>query len=325
MRAALERLVELHAADAGWGPIWGDAIAAARAALAQPEGEGPSERIISIAKAVQECAFSWEPDARLIGNVCAEDVADLCAAALTRWGRPVTPPAPDSPAESLAARPLLEKVARLDNSVGITVAEVRQLAGQAAAWLRSNPPGQPVAIEPRGCPTPGACSCVVPTAPPAPEHAGGSNNDEQREAVCAAVTEALGNAYDCLRVWCAWGVGTMGPDDFVLVADDDDRVAEIADAAIEAMRPAGPPAPAGVPVAVAVAVSERLPDPRPESEGGDCDAEGRCWWFSPPACGAHKIRRRSCWTLDSEAMEGDSHWRPASAIPLPWAGEAPNV
>jgi hypothetical protein len=54
----------------------------------EPGEEGPSERIISIAKAVQECAFTHEPDARLIGNVCAEDVADLCTAALA------TPPAP---------------------------------------------------------------------------------------------------------------------------------------------------------------------------------------------------------------------------------------
>jgi hypothetical protein len=55
---------------------------------------GPSERIVSIAKAVQECAFAHEPDARLIGNVCAEDVADLCNAVLARWGRPAAPPAP---------------------------------------------------------------------------------------------------------------------------------------------------------------------------------------------------------------------------------------
>ena len=75
------------------------------------------------------------------------------------------------------------------------------------------------------------------------------------------------------------------------------------------------PAPAVVPVAV----SERLPDSRPESEGGECDEEGRCWWFSPPACGPHKIR--PCWTLDSEAMEGDTHWVRASNIPLPQAGE----
>jgi hypothetical protein len=56
-----------------------------------------------------------------------------------------------------------------------------------------------------------------------------------RERVCEAVATALGDAYDCLRVWSAWSVGTMGPDDFVPVANDDDRVGEIADAAIAAM------------------------------------------------------------------------------------------
>jgi hypothetical protein len=60
-------------------------------------GKGPSERIVSIAKAVQEHAVGWEPDARLIGNVCAEDVADLCSAALARWGRPTPQPIPATP------------------------------------------------------------------------------------------------------------------------------------------------------------------------------------------------------------------------------------
>jgi len=97
---------------------------------------------------------------------------------------------------------------------------------------------------------------------------------------------------------------------------------EMLDRAATLLSQLSAPAPAVVPVEKGpVAVSERLPDPRPESEGGDCDAEGRCWWFSPPAFGAHKIRLRSCWTLDSETMEGDTHWRPASAIPLPQAGE----
>lgn len=59
--------------------------------------------------------------------------------------------------------------------------------------------------------------------------------DEQREKVCEAVAEALGEAYDCTRVWSAWSYNTMGPDDFALVAEDDSRVAEIADAAIKAV------------------------------------------------------------------------------------------
>jgi len=89
---------------------------------------------------------------------------------------------------------------------------------------------------------PAATEMVPSAASPAPEHAGGSINDEQREAVREAVAQALSNAYDCHRVWEAWEVGTMGSDDFSLVAEDDNRVAEIADAAIEAMRPSAPPA-----------------------------------------------------------------------------------
>lgn len=58
------------------------------------------------------------------------------------------------------------------------------------------------------------------------------------EAVIDAVAESLGDAYDCWRVWSAWSYGTMGPDDFSMVAEDGDRVAEIATAAIEAYRAA---------------------------------------------------------------------------------------
>ncbi|MFY4037918.1 hypothetical protein ACOTJL_19410 [Achromobacter xylosoxidans] len=60
----------------------------------------------------------------------------------------------------------------------------------------------------------------------------------QKEAVMDAIADALGDAYDCTRVWHAWSYGTMGPDDFALVAADPSRVAEIATAAIAAMRPA---------------------------------------------------------------------------------------
>jgi hypothetical protein len=60
----------------------------------------------------------------------------------------------------------------------------------------------------------------------------------QKEAVMDAIADALGDAYDCMRVWAAWGVGTMRQDDFRLVADDAGRLGEIADAAIAAMRPA---------------------------------------------------------------------------------------
>ncbi|MHA6837626.1 hypothetical protein [Ralstonia pseudosolanacearum] len=70
---------------------------------------------------------------------------------------------------------------------------------------------------------------------PAAEAAQAWLSDEQREKVHDAVRDALGNAHDCKRIWSAWRMGTMSEDDFVLVTEDDSRVAEIADAAIDAI------------------------------------------------------------------------------------------
>ena len=57
---------------------------------------------------------------------------------------------------------------------------------------------------------------------------------EGREAVIEAVAESLGDAYDCTRVWSAWGYRTMSEDDFSRVAEDRSRLEEIADAALAA-------------------------------------------------------------------------------------------
>jgi hypothetical protein len=68
-------------------------------------------------------------------------------------------------------------------------------------------------------------------------------SDEQMDKVRDAVAGALGDAYDCLRVWSAWGVGTMRSGDFSLVAEDSERVNEIANAAVLALaapEPSGP-------------------------------------------------------------------------------------
>ena len=58
---------------------------------------------------------------------------------------------------------------------------------------------------------------------------------EQAEKADEAIREALGDAYDCMRVWSAWSVGTMRPDDFWPVADSDERVAEIRNAVLQAL------------------------------------------------------------------------------------------
>lgn len=78
-------------------------------------------------------------------------------------------PTPPADPDALAARPLLEAVAQMGDCIGQhTVGQIMALSNRAASWLNENPPGQPVAIEPRGCPTPGACSCVQPVAPTPP-------------------------------------------------------------------------------------------------------------------------------------------------------------
>lgn len=52
------------------------------------------------------------------------------------------------------------------------------------------------------------------------------------EQIDCAIADALGDACDCQRVWSAWSVGTMGAEDFVRVAGDPERIAEIREAAL---------------------------------------------------------------------------------------------
>ena len=59
---------------------------------------------------------------------------------------------------------------------------------------------------------------------------------EQAEKADEAIREALGsNAFDCVRAWSAWEHGTMSNGDFWLIAESDERVAEIRNAAAAAL------------------------------------------------------------------------------------------
>jgi hypothetical protein len=93
-----------------------------------------------------------------------EEWARICA-----MGKETAAAPPVAPVGALAARALLERVAAMADRIGAhTVGDIATISDRAAAWLRDNPPGQPVAIEPRGCPAPGACSCMEPAPPAAP-------------------------------------------------------------------------------------------------------------------------------------------------------------
>jgi len=59
-------------------------------------------------------------------------------------------------------------------------------------------------------------------------------NTESIEALRTKAQDAV-VAYDCGRCWSAWGWGTMGEEDFTMVAENPDRVTEITDAVLEAV------------------------------------------------------------------------------------------
>jgi hypothetical protein len=158
IRQALERLQQYAAAHPEHDTA--ELVAAALATLAaeRPAPAEPDTDADPIRQAL-ESLLAAEAYIHVAGPeyVQAREAARTALAA--------EPPEPD-PRKALAARPLLEAVARMGDRIGQhTVGEIRTISDRAAAWLAENPPGQPVAIEPRGCPTPGACSCVEPPAP----------------------------------------------------------------------------------------------------------------------------------------------------------------
>jgi len=171
------------------------------------------------AELVEKIKYTW-------GDI-PEDVLDL----LDRVSTALAQPEPESASTHLAARPLLERVACIDQR---TVGEIIAISNQAEAWLSGNPPGQPVAIEPRGCPTPGACSCVEPAAQPEPEGV----TEEQWDAI----KERLWDNYET--------VGNQG-ERFMYEGDFYDAL----DVARQDLARFGRPA------AKPVLVAERLPEP----------------------------------------------------------------
>ena len=207
----------------------------ARAALSQPEPEEPTdEELLELMPETMRDEFSYAAkicsDATggqvkpRIFRVCLNTAAlEFARAVLARWGRPT-----QQPAEALAARPLLEQVARMGDCIGAhTVAEISTISDRARTWLQENPPGQPVAIEPRGCPIPGACACVEPAPQPVADGEVGElvaalrsqradyleklqelTNESTGHPQPIPVSERLPGAGDCIRRgaddWC-WG------------------------------------------------------------------------------------------------------------------------
>lgn len=68
-------------------------------------------------------------------------------------------------------------------------------------------------------------------------HPAGSQGvaEDVKQRLRDSISEALGEALDCTRVWEAWGYGTMSQNDFHPVNDDPDRLEELVDAALSVL------------------------------------------------------------------------------------------
>ncbi|QOI04568.1 hypothetical protein [Pseudomonas savastanoi] len=56
----------------------------------------------------------------------------------------------------------------------------------------------------------------------------------ERETLRDVIAAVIGgDAYDCTRVWSAWGVGTMSDDDFVPIVEQEERLYELVDACLD--------------------------------------------------------------------------------------------
>ena len=305
---------------------------------AEPVGEGPSERDVA----------EWINGLPLWHGATRDELTGIVLKAFTHWGRPAARPAPAPPAEALAARPLVGQMARLGRLGLPTVGEIITISSRAAAWLRENPPGQPVAIEPRGCPIPGACSCVEP-APPAPLEVG----DRERLRIMAAgirygytaghedTVEACYGEPDAVAADYApeilgeLGIAPAAPvveeiGELVKWLEEESEAyrqicgsnlasTNLARAATQLHRQQHLLTLAGTELDRLMAQQQAAPAPAvvPVGEGpgpgkGDLDAEGTCWVWNFTA---------HTWGLFRLDLTAHSHWLPAHAIPLPQGGE----
>jgi hypothetical protein len=185
-----------------------------------------------------------------------------------------------------------------------------RFADEARALLaQSEPEGPP--LEPRGCPTPGACSCPTsPTVPPELIRA-----LELAEAELADISDAKARAaQDLPRIRIAldrWGhlaqPKPKGPTVMEIIDLADEIEAEElgqVDLVRRALARWGRPAIEPVPV------SERLPGE------GDCDPSFQCWWFTPSE------EKWILWPIKWVGPEC-SHWLPHYALPIPTFTETP--
>ncbi len=289
-----------------------------------------------------------DPERNLGRVLCESDFGATARAILTRWSRPAAPPplpanyidrehqgedlellqtfyqacnAEGGTADEIHLRGLRAVLAARPTT--LPAPEVGEVAGLSEYEWKDIGDGRPVRVQ--RCDKCGVCPSNVDdcgrfgdsrcpyfgvdamASPPAPEVG-------EVEELVAALTEP----------------GDPFPEYRTLTSEQADRIAAplqqqqhllgLACAELDRMGAfSAAPAPAVAPVAV----SERLPDPRPEAEGGDCDDDGFCWFgYGYRLPGEDEKDSYAMWMLmpPEESRYGEV-WVRASAIPLPQVGE----
>jgi hypothetical protein len=293
----------LAAADeyAGMNPYMrlDNAMKAARAALAEPEGEGPSER--DIAEILEHLEWKRLPQAEGTGNSL---LLDLALAVLARWGHPA-PPAPEAGEVKELVAALKEPGDPFPEHRTITSEE----ADRAATLLQQQAaPAHavvPVAVSDALIEAECALSDVAEGEPEC-DDGDPAQWSEQRCAETLAIIRPVMKLHK---------IRTSEWPPQPLPQAEEVEVAKLVDSlqfrrAATLIQQLSAPAPAAVPVPV----SERLPGAK------DWDVCGRCWMFDP--CDRGWWAYRSALPSDDELGRPPwTHWLPAHAIPLPQAGE----
>ncbi|CAD7379503.1 hypothetical protein X12_001576 [Xanthomonas arboricola] len=168
------------------------------------------------------------------------------------------------------------------------------------------------------------------------EHSGNSGQlqgaEDLRQAVHHALGQALGDSYDCTRVWEAWQVGTMIQDDFSLITDDSDRMWEITDAVMAALAARQP-----------VGVEPVAWQWRSRVKGGAWDAwengrygsepapfmevQHRALYTAPPALAAVPVDVRDAlnWLIGTAALHDRQAAEPYVEVMRTWLAAAPQL
>jgi hypothetical protein len=115
--------------DCDDGAIFGtDLVTRAHAALAEPVGERPSDEELDLLVIAIQALVPHQPDATTHNLASVNRGREILSAALSRWGRPTTPPAPEPVAVAEKSRISIDEMCEILRFLEIRVTEYTDCA-----------------------------------------------------------------------------------------------------------------------------------------------------------------------------------------------------